>query len=77
MRFAAVKYEQYTKELQYKFYCASALKCIAENTQRAFGGKAPEKEFYEIIQHEPDKACNADPNEIINRMKNKLSEIGG
>lgn len=43
------KLEEYQKAEAYRFYCTTALKCIAENSRAICGGSAPEKSFWEIL----------------------------
>lgn len=66
------KLEEYQKAEAYRFYCTTALKCIAENTRSFCGGTAPEKSFWDII-HGADTPKEKDmtPEEIIESVTKK------
>ena len=49
------KLEEYQKAEAYRFYCTTALKCIADNTRLICGGSAPEKSFWDIMHGEQQK----------------------
>lgn len=49
MRYAAARFEEFQRAEAYRFYCSSALKCIAENTRNFASGTAPDKTLYDIL----------------------------
>ena len=41
--------EEYNKAEAYRYYCSTALKCIADNTRAICGGSSPEMTFWDIM----------------------------
>lgn len=59
------KLEEYQKAEAYRFYCTTALKCIADNTRLICGGSAPEKSFWDIMHGETKPEKKMTQEEII------------
>lgn len=71
LRYAAAKLEEHQKAEAYRYYCTTALKCIADNTRAMCGGgSAPEKSFWDIMHDStPAKAeREKDSDEIISEL---------
>ena len=69
------------EELAYRIYVTDALKAIAENTQKMFGGSFMQKRFAEIIRPkdtaEDIEDADIKAKDIIERIKAKAEKLGG
>ena len=63
------------KEKAYRIYVTDALKAIAENTAKHFGGSYMKNRYYDAENPKPVEARTG--NEIIAQMKTKIALIGG
>lgn len=71
LRYALAKLEEYQKAEAYRFYCTTALKCIADNTRMICGGSAPEKSFWDILHGASNPAKKMTQEEIIDSVTKK------
>lgn len=55
-------------------YITDGLKTISENISSVFGGKYLSKRYYDIIK--PPKPVKETPDQIIDRIKKKLEDLG-
>jgi hypothetical protein len=62
------------EEEVYRIYVTDALQVISQNTANLAGGKTIGIRYYDIIKPQQKEEANAD--EIINRIKDKLSKMG-
>lgn len=64
------------KELAHKIYMTDALKNINDAFVKHFGGYQMKQRFYDIV-HEMDTVdTKENPQEIIERISNKLDKLG-
>lgn len=60
------------KERMYKVYVTDALKAIATNTSKAYGGVELNKRFIDVLEPHIEKRT---ANDIINNIKRKLKGL--
>lgn len=74
-------FRKQNNELAYRIYITDALKAIAENTQKMFGGSSMQKRFAEIIRPkdtaEDIEDADIKAKDIIERIKAKAEKLGG
>lgn len=63
----------------YRVYVTDALKAIAENTARYVGGGYIKARYADLIEPniEPNPEETRTPEQIVDRMKEKIAKVGG
>lgn len=65
------KLDEYQKAEAYRYYCTTALKCIADNTKAMYGGSSPDKSFWDIMHPSEVKKPEKSQEEIITDLNVK------
>ena len=63
-------------EFTHKVYTADTLKNINDAVVKAIGGSQMKKRFYDLIADSTKKTTNESSKEIIERISNKLRNMG-
>lgn len=71
------------ERLLYEVYVTDALKAIAENTARMYGGSSMKTRYAELVQERKgmddggEVKAERTANEIISNIKDKINKLGG
>ena len=63
------------QEKAYRIYVTDALKAITENTAKYAGGSYIKARYFDLEDQRPEETRT--PDEIIGKMKDKITRIGG